>query len=294
MGGLRFTTAAVLGTAALLFVGGCSHLAGVDGALADDWAPPPAAQPWQPAASACYDTGFVDTPSLDDEPVECADQHLLETVYVGAFADRATPPADGSPERRAAYADCLAAAADFLGGDWRSGRLWLGIGTPSESAWSGGARWYRCDLWEYKDRDQPEDVPRTGTLKGALRGPNPLAYACYLATIKDDKVDTMVPVDCTKPHNAEFAGVYVAPDVTYPATGKERDDLAFNGCRPVVAAYVNVPNDGRFYHRTGLITSLYSAEEWAQGNRGIRCHLWLDRTATRSMKGVGTAGLPAG
>ena len=46
--------------------------------------------------------------------------------------------------------------------------------------------------------------------------------------------------------------------------------------------------------RTGLITSLYSAEEWAQGNRGIRCHLWLNRTATRSLKGAGPTGLPAG
>ena len=103
----------------------------------------------------------------------------------------------------------------------------------------------------------------------------------------------MAPAECTKAHNAEFAGVFGAPDVAYPKTEQERDTLAFNGCQGVIATFANLPNDGNFKFRTGMIITPYSQDEWEQGNRGVRCHMWLEKNVTRSMKGAGPAVLPA-
>lgn len=286
-------TAAVLGAAALL-AAGCSRPPGTDGRLADDWAAPPAPTSWRPVTNTCQPERFEEAlPYPRYHPVDCADQHRVETVHVGAFAERVDLPLEGSPERRTAYADCLARVAEFLGDDWRAGRVWLGLGLPTAGAWSGGARWYRCDLWEIRDKSDPADVPRTGSLRDALRGTRPLGFTCYLAAVQAEKVE-MVAAVCTAPHNAEFAGVFVAPDGTYPATDAERNTLAFDGCRSVAATFASVPNDANFYRRTGLIATVFSEQEWVLGNRGFLCHLWFDRDATRSMRGAGPGLLPAG
>jgi Septum formation len=294
MGRVRFAVAA-LGTAALLAVAGCSRPPGVDGRIADDWAVPPSPATWRPAANTCQPARFDETVSFASyHPVDCTVPHRVETVHVGAFGERDSRPPEGSPERRTAYADCLARTAEFLGDDWRAGRVWLGLGLPTEGAWEGGARWYRCDLWEIKDKSDPADVQRTGSLRDTLRGTRPLGFTCYVATVQAEKVEAMAAVGCADPHNAEFAGVFVAPDVTYPATDSERNDLAFNGCRSVAATFASVPNDANFYRRTGLIATTFSQQEWAQGNRGFLCHLWFDKNTTRSMRGAGPGVLPAG
>ncbi|HET6212591.1 MAG TPA: septum formation family protein [Micromonosporaceae bacterium] len=293
---VRLATAAVAGALVAAVLAGCTLPAGVDGKIGDDWPAPPDAKAWVPEAGRCYAEGFVAAPTFQDaKAVPCTDQHLVESVYVGSFAeDRQTQPPDGSPEIRGAYGECLTRTTEFLGDDWRAGRLWLGLAMPSSAAWAAGARWYRCDLWEVKGKDDPEDVARSTSLKDGLRGSTPLRYGCYVATVKNDKVQGMSPIECTKPHNAEFAGVFVAPDVTYPKTDKERDDLAFNGCQAIAAKFAAIPNDGKFFSRTGLIVTPYSEQEWNQGNRGIRCHLWLGRNVTRSMKDAGPKVLPTG
>lgn len=290
---LGLVRAVAVGGCAALLLAACSRPAGVDGKIADDWSGLPDAKSWAPAANTCHASGFMEFPTYARyEPVDCAQPHTIETVHVGAFPDRPTPPPEGSPERRTAYGECLTKSTDFLGDDWRAGRLWLGLAVPSTNAWTGGARWFRCDLWEIKSKDDQTDIGRTGSLKDGLRGSKPVGYGCYVAAVKNDKVESMTPSDCTKPHNAEFAGVFVAPDVTYPKTAKERDDLAFNGCRGVAARFANVPNDANFFFRTGLIITPYSEKEWALGNRGIRCHLWLPKNVSKSLRGAGAGALP--
>jgi hypothetical protein len=293
---VRLAAGALAGVAVSVLVVACSAPAGLDGELVDDWPAPPEATVWTPAAATCHSSSFLVAPTREAyQPVDCAQPHVLETVHVGQVSGGSRPalPPDGSPERRAAYQECLTRTTDFLGADWRTARLWLGVALPSTAAWQGGARWFRCDLWEVKSKDDPTEVPRRGSLKDALRGGGSLAYGCYTATVKNDNVEAMTAVDCAKPHNAEFAGVHVAGDVPYPKTDKARDDLAFAGCRGVVARYTGVPDDANFFFRMGLIVTPYSEEEWRQGNRGIRCHLWLSRTVSKSMKGAGPGALPA-
>jgi hypothetical protein len=289
----RSLAAAVAGGVAAVLLAGCSLPPGVDGEIADDWPALAQAEPWQPRSGDCHAGTFVEAPLLSlYKPIPCTEGHTTETVHVGAFPERLTPPPPGSPERRRAYAECHAKATEFLGDDWRTGRIMLGLAVPSTNAWAGGARWFRCDLWEIREGDSPSIALRSASLKDALRGDRPLGYGCYVVTEKDDAIESTVATDCAKPHNAEFAGVFEAPDIAYPKTEDEFTTMAFNGCWGVIARFAGVPNDGDLPYRTGQFIEPYSPEAWEEGNRGVRCFLYLDRNVTRSLKGAGPSGLP--
>lgn len=291
--------AALVGVVALLLAG-CGKPADVDGDLTDDWRPIAEAEPFIPAAGACLSSRYAETSYLATyDPVDCAESHHTETAYVGSFAgaeaERAAPPAAGSPAMHTAYADCDKQVKAYLGDDWRTARLWLGVTVPNPGAWSGGARWYRCELAEVSSvENYSEFQQRTGSLKGALTSSSPLDLGCYaVKLLKDDNVGPMNAIDCSRSHRAEFVGVYSAPDVPYP-TGNKRRDLFLAGCRAPLAKFANVPNDDEIKYRSGLIWIPAEEKEWKAGNRGVRCYLWMDdKDLKRSMRNAGPSALPA-
>ena len=163
---------------------------------------------------------------------------------------------------------------------------------PSPPAWTGGARWFRCDVTEIRSLDDPGANPRTGSLRGALAGAGALKLGCFNPTVVRDDVQAMVAVSCNARHHAEFAGVWQAPNVGYAAFTRD-SSAVHKGCLGVIARYTGVPNDGDVRFRAGSIFYHPFEREWRSGNRGVQCFLWLsDRTLTRSLKGVGARGLP--
>lgn len=295
----RWMTALALAGAVGLGVTGCGAPGGSDGDLTDDWARIGEPKPFSPTAGTCHAADFAETVLLSAYlPVDCPNSHRLETVHVGSFtgatANVAAPPARGTAGFGTAYAECDTRARDYLGADWRTARLWLGVATPSPAAWTGGARWFRCDVIELSSiEDSGDPVSRTVSLKGVLRTPGPLHLGCYAATLtRTNTIDRMPPVDCGTRHNSEFAGVWRAPATAkYPT--EVRDWAAFyDGCYQVAGRYVEVPQDSvRF--RTGIVALPGAAADWRAGNRGVRCYLWIaDGRFTRSLKGIGAAGLP--
>jgi len=292
----RWMTALALTGAVGLGVTGCAPPGGADGDLTDDWAALAEPTSFVPSAGTCHAADFAEIAALSSYlPVDCATNHRLETVHVGTFTGApAEPPARGSAPLSTAYAECDTRARVYLGNDWRAGRLWLGVATPSAPAWTGGARWFRCDLTELSDvEDNGDTASRTASLKGALAAPGPLSLGCYVAKAGANRViDTMSPADCRKRHNSEFAGVWRAPaTVGYPS--RDRDWVPFyDGCYQVAATYVGVSKSTvRF--RTGVVALPGGPEDWKSGNRGVRCYLWIsDGAFARSLKGVGGNGLP--
>lgn len=293
IGGLLVAVA----TAALA---GCADPKGVDGDLANGWPSLPEAKIGVPTAPACYSVTSADPTEVTRWPaaVECTASHTVETIHVGTFAgdeaDRSTPPPIGGPGRRAAYEDCAARTKEFLGDDWRTSLVELFLVTPIALHWEAGARWYRCDVQVYADLEEKPVAERTESLKGQLAAASKLRLACVTVTTSADgkEVDTMLPVDCSAPHTGEFAGVWEAPDGIYPADATARSNANLAGCKGVVAAYVNVPNDGNFQYRTGQIATPFSKIQWELGNRGVRCYVWTGKPVSSSLKGVGVAGLP--
>ena len=294
----RLVPAAML-TATLL--AGCGNPGGVDGDLTNRWAAIPAPTGFTPVAGTCHLGNFatVGTRATYDE-VDCQLKHRTETVYVGSYpsptADADEPPAEGSAGARAAYRACDLAATDYVGGPWRTARLWIGVTHPSAAAWSGGSRWFRCDVLEISTiEDDGGLVQRAGSLRDALKqGASPLRLTCYAIKLDaNGAIDTMPGVSCAARHNAEFVGVwYAGSTAPYPKTAAQWGAL-HDGCRKLIAQYVGVPDDEDLQYRTGVVSLPGGADVWALGDRGVRCYLWLEGSAlTASLKGKGVAGLP--
>jgi hypothetical protein len=292
----RWLTAVAVGAVAALALTGCGAPAGVDRDLADDW--PALGEPrvFVPERDVCH-LGLQDVGYLTAyHPVDCGESHRVETLHIGtltgADASRGTPPPAGSAPMRAAHAECDREVNKVVGADWRTGRLGLTVVFPSSQGWTGGARWFRCDVSEIGSLDEPGVVPRTGSLKGALSGASTLVHRCFNPKLSKDDVTAMMAVACTSKHHAEFVGVYQAPEVGYASyTGNSQ--RMYKGCQPLIATFAKVPRNGDLDYRAGGIFYHPSEQEWKDGNRGIQCFLWIsDRNLTRSMKGAGTTGLP--
>ncbi|WP_306213757.1 septum formation family protein [Actinoplanes sp. RD1] len=285
---------------AAVMLGGCSKPAGVDGNLLNGWSAMTVPTGFTPVSETCHLANFSPAGARADyEEVDCSLKHRTETVYVGEYADPAAeapePPADDSAATRAAYETCDQKTTAYVGGPWRTARLWIGITQPTKAAWTGGARWYRCEvLVSSSVEDDGGLVQRVGTLRDALEEPkSPLLLTCYGVRLdKDGKISTMPAAPCASEHNAEFAGVWTAGRNTgYPETAKDWD--AFHaGCRTVIAKFVGVPDDADLQYRAGVVSLPGGDDVWALGDRGVRCYLWVDTTLTSSLAGKGAKALP--
>src|SRR2546430_3892555 len=148
---------AVLGAVAVLGLAGCGKPAGIDGDLTNSWPAFEKAKTPVPVVGACYPTEYDPTWVGDfSKAVECKTaSHQTETVFVGAFtgadADRSGPPLAGSAARKTAFAQCQKAANDYIGGDWQSAKVDIGLVLPDDKAWTGGAPRYRCGARQVKD-----------------------------------------------------------------------------------------------------------------------------------------------
>ncbi|RZU50614.1 putative regulator of septum formation [Krasilnikovia cinnamomea] len=287
---------AAVGLAVLALGAGCGLPEGVDGNLTDDWAAIAAPTGFTPVAATCHAAAYAPVGSRSAyEQVDCAESHRSETVYVGTYPDSAAPPEAASAAAQQAYRTCDLKTAPYVGGPWRTARLWIGVTHPSAAAWTGGARWFRCELAEVSSvEDGGGAVPRVGSLKGALAQPgSPLLLTCYAVKLDAaGAIDSMPAAPCTAKHNAEFVGIWNAGTLPYPKTDAQWAKF-HSGCRSVIASYAGVPNDADQQYRTGVVSLPGGADVWALGDHAVRCYAWVDgATLTSSVKGRGNAGLP--
>ncbi|WP_091628696.1 septum formation family protein [Micromonospora peucetia] len=288
---LGVTASAVLVATAL---SGCGNPPGTDGDLTDDWRPVAEARQFAPRAGECHVNAEPTAYLTSHQPVDCAKAHLVETFHIGTFtgdlAARPIPPRVGSAAMRSAFTECDAKAKEFVGGDWRDGRLTVQVAPTSPAGWAGGSRWYRCDLFELNPLDDTGDaaVNRAGSLRGALRASTPLRHGCAEA----GEWGHLLTVPCTKVHRYEYVGVWMAPNASYEDATKD-EDAVHTKCRSVIARYAKVPVDRMLRYRTGSTYRFPSEEAWARGDRGVRCWYWSSgKKLTRSIAGGGTKALP--
>jgi hypothetical protein len=295
----RWWSVLVLAGVAGLVLAGCGRPAGIDGLLVDDWAAMAEPLPFVPPIGVCHPGDLAKTAPLSSfNPVDCGSPHRIETVHVGTFtgvvAEQVGPPPEASPEIRAAFGECDGKAREYVGNEWRGGRLRLGVASPSPQAWTGGARWFRCDMAELSTIDEDGDVvSRTASLRNALASPSSLRLGCYSVQPGPARSRVaMSAVDCGREHNGEFVGVWQAPDIGYPT--KDADWVRFYAeCRKLLARYVRAPNDVNLQFRADVVVLPAGRAQWQDGNRGVRCYLWIgDRRISRSVQGAGIGALP--
>ena len=263
---------AALAGALVLTLAGCADLPdGVDGDLTNGWKAMPAATQFRPRAGTCH-PDLVQSSTVDNwSPVTCSGPHLVETVAVADLAKAGSlkQPSDALDQ---AFAACSGKATAFLGADWRTGWVVLQPVLPSKDAWSGGARWYRCDVAETSPVDGAL-VRRSGSMKGTVKAGGKLHMGCANPTIAGDSVTEMHPVACTSSHTAEFAGLFAT--TRRESSALTSDDLA-KGCDATIAAFAGLKNDGTVKSRVGWLGFPPDDTAWAMGDRAIRCFLWLN------------------
>ncbi|MET0422386.1 MAG: septum formation family protein [Actinoplanes sp.] len=277
--------AAALASAIMLALAGCSDLPeGVDGDLTGSWPTMAAAKQFRPAAAVCGPEVLETATEEADEPIDCAGKHLTETI---AVADLATAARIATPDaaRDEAFTECSKRATAFLGGDWRTGWLLLQPVMPGAGAWTGGARWTRCDLVETDPVDGAV-AARTGSMKLGLKGASALRMACANPTVKNDRVTEMHPVACAKAHTAEFAGLYVSKRATSAEmTVKEVE----KGCDAAIARFADIPDDSNINYRVGWLSFPPDDTAWKLGDHAVRCFLWNNgEKMTGSYRNAGT------
>ncbi|MFG1605804.1 septum formation family protein [Actinoplanes sp. NPDC049265] len=286
--------------ALLLVLAGCGNPGGVDGDLTDGWGAIQAPTGFTPEPGACHLANFsnVGTRAAYEE-VDCDLKHRTETVFVGKYADpaaqAAAPPADDSAAARGAYQTCDAKTSAYVAAPWRTGRFWIGVTHPSPAAWTGGARWFRCEVLEISSiEDDGGLVMRLGTVKDALKASgSDLLLGCYAIQLDSNgAISTMPAASCGARHNAEFVGVWDADDLDYPKDDKQWAKF-HEGCRKLIASFAKVPDDADLQYRTGVVSLPGGEDVWRLGDHGVRCYMWLDGAElTKSLKGVGIKELP--
>jgi hypothetical protein len=292
---------AILVAVSVVLLAGCGNPGGVDGNLTDKWAAISAPTAFLPTSDTCHQGNFaqVGSRAIYDE-VDCTLRHRTETVFVGTYpspaADADEPPVEGSAGARDAYRTCDLKTTEYVGAQWRTARLWIGVTHPSAAAWTGGSRWFRCDVLEISSIEDDDGlVQRTGSLKGALQeAASPLLLGCYAVQMNTNgAIGTMPGISCVGEHNAEFVGIwFTGTTAAYPKTDAQWADF-HTGCRRLIATYVGVPQDADLQFRAGVVSLPGGEDVWAMGDHGVRCYLWLDdATLTSSLKGKGVKGLP--
>ncbi|WP_020523014.1 septum formation family protein [Catelliglobosispora koreensis] len=289
----RAFLAALIAGATLVTASACGVPPGTDGDLSNQWPAMPAAAGWEPKAGSCSQDFSANLFRSGYNPVECTAAHKFETVHIGQFtgdAARGGIPASNSDTMKAAWSECDKKTTEFLGGNWRDGRIWIGVSLPSRGNWDGGAKWYRCEAGIYEDLFSSSMTSRNKSLKGEFSGASDLKYGCLNVPKAEDQ--EIQPVDCGTGHNAEYVGSF-AVDLSWDDVHKDKGpDSVHNSCRATIASYVGVPNDNNLKYRTGTYYFTASKRDWDAGDRSIRCHLYVGKTLTKSLKGTGTGGLP--
>jgi hypothetical protein len=292
---------AVLLAIVVVSLAGCAPAPeGVDRRLADDW--PKAGEPIlpKPALGACATTDAENTEYLDLSkfiPVDsCSGTHVTETFHLGTFAgalgERPSPPTTPA-DLSAAWKDCGAVAREYLGDDWRTGRVRIIVYTPSATHWSAGARWYRCEVVSVKSENGGL-ARRTGSARDGLRGARPLAINCSnMHNETADSFEDLIDAPCDQPHKAEFVGVGEVTSGAYPDSGDASEKAFGPICANLAAKFLNVTRAQYDRHQQfNVAWWVVSEDRWALGDRSASCYVTTSKLVSISVRGYGNRNLP--
>jgi hypothetical protein len=192
-----------------------------------------------------------------------------------------------------AYQQCQAPVDAFLGGPWQMGLFNVNLVMPTAGGWSGGARWFRCDLEFPSEPDGGDFSTEVGVdVRGLLAKPSAFNARCVRWFVQKTELDNITPVNCSSWFNGEFAGLYTAPDEAYPSSTKAMTALAEVGCEGVVAHFLGFSGSTDESSYVGPATFFFSPDRWAIGDRTVPCYTFAYQHGGKflaSVKGIKAA-----
>jgi Septum formation len=273
---------AAVAMAAVAMTGACGPKAATPQA-----APSPAPSAFVPAAGTCHAAYVTTSYANTYKPVDCAADHMSETVFVGDLPDAKARPVGGTTEAAAAFKVCDAKADQFLGGDWHAARVEARLTIPGEADWSAGARWFRCEVVQADLKPFHKPQMRQGSLKGELVKPgSPIALTCLHYDEREGGDESAVP--CTRKHDSEYVGT-VAVNVWSEI--QDGDRIATK-CRDRIGVYAGLGARADMRYRVGVWWDAPEEKEFDGGDHEVRCFAWSAQGWTRSLKSAGARALP--
>ncbi|WP_412540771.1 septum formation family protein [Longispora sp. K20-0274] len=189
---------------------------------------------WNSTATRTTD-GFPST-SKGRTIVDCTAEHELETFFVDDV--------DATTDRNTAiintYQLCERQADQLLGAPRRTGRIEVNYYLTEKSTDGHVTRRVACTLAEAKNYSRHEHVRRTGSLRGALTQPGPLAIGCVQVAYGPEgtPIDVDYLPNCDGPHGGEFTGLQRFDPAALPTTAAEYKTVAVQMCEKSVIAYL--------------------------------------------------------
>jgi hypothetical protein len=228
-------------------------------------------------------------------PVDCAQPHDSETVYIGQLTAVAAalglPPTTDDDALAAADDECARAAAAYVGGSLSTPRLLPILAVPSGADWVKGARWFECHVSEL-------NANPNGSIFEARQGsaradtPQPLPPVCFKLA-RPGTLAGMAAVPCSSPHSAEYVGVTM-PGRSVPAPQAAKDWAPYaSQCRSEVADAMGV-SASTVDKNWGYTEFKAEDLEWRSGRRYVTCYfaLWNLKTISRSIRDSHGSGIP--
>ena len=213
----RWLPALALAGVTTMLLAGCAPARGADGDLTDDWPALRVPKPFAPAADTGLPRIYLVVQASTYETVDCARSHLAETIHVGTFVgpDALTETRPGPGRRR-----CAPPAPSATSGP---GRCSAATGTPP--GWRcrsrcrphpPGPRRALVPLRPQRDRQHRQHPPARPHRQPARRADRrqPADHRSFDPKLIGDNLNYMAPALCTKPHRAEFVGVYQERDMS--------------------------------------------------------------------------------
>ena len=220
-----------------------------------------------PEVGACRNLTAADIEATTNATAltDCADPHNAQTYASGRLPARfADASYDDGAVADWAYSTCTSGLERHLGADeslvMRTILTWVWF-RPSSSAWSQGARWYRCDLI---GGQAPDYIDLPTSTAGLLRG-----HAIddqWLACARGDSVDGGTRVPCSQPHDWRAVSTIKVGEPGDPYPGDDQVKAKTDSyCRDSVSASLGYPDTYDYGY------TWFGAQEWAAGNRRSVC-----------------------
>ncbi|WP_018352348.1 septum formation family protein [Longispora albida] len=230
-----------------------------------------------PRAGTCWATNAAAAVTFllgYDRQVDCSQQHVIESAYVGERGDQSEPDMVSS---------CSDRVKEFLGDRYEAAQIQMYVRRE--------ARWYSCDLAVVKSLDG-NLAGRTGSLKGKAAD---LAITCGAARYEQDQVEDLDWVTCQSGHDTEFSGLYTISAGNLPDDDEALGQAILSGCLKTTAKYLGWSDDE--LEESEQLAYWYWGADLGQAKLGYRtfkcfASTYDEGTLTASVKNIGTGTLP--
>lgn len=219
-------------------------------------------------------------------PVDCAGAHGAEVFHVGQAGEdllRRLDEAEGDNVKivqNLLYAQarraCVVEGTVFLGGNWHEAKVqilasWI---TPAADGF------YGCAVAAVAGPAGDEFVTREGSLAKAA------------ATLPIGCVAALRYVDCTAPHDGEYAGSYSIAPMDAPFDETAVRSATAKGCTTVGLRYLGLAENADRADLSAAAVGPRTASDWLGSDQTFGCYLMSARPLKASVAKIGGAPLP--